>query len=383
MDFALTPDQQSYQQAARRFASERLKPGYQQRDQSGVLDRALVREMGGLGLLGPGLPEAYGGLGLDALTVGLLVEQIAWADINLAYLPLLTTLNGAILQRYARPEVAREWLPAMCRGDKLCALALTEPQTGSDAARIRLKARREGERYLLTGEKTSISMTMAADVAVVFARTGAEDGAHGVSAFLVPLDTPGISRTRLNDVGSVVVGRGSLFFDGAAVPAAYRLGEEGKGFVQVMQGFDFSRALIGLQCLAPAQASLEETWRYVQQRTAFNQPLVRFEGVSFPLAEADTLVQAARLLCYRALWLKDRGEPHTAEAAMCKWWAPLVAYEAIQQCLLLHGHGGYSKDLPHQQRLRDVLGLQIGDGTAQIMKLIIARERAGRSAVPY
>jgi cyclohexanecarboxyl-CoA dehydrogenase len=226
-------------------------------------------------------------------------------------------------------------------------------------------------------------MTMAADVAVVFARTAQDPGAHGVSAFLVPLDLPGVSRTRLNDLGSIVVGRGSIFFDGAAVPEEYRLGEEGKGFVQVMQGFDFSRALIGLQCLAPAQASLEETWAYVQERRAFNHPLVRFEGVSFPLAEAETQVQAARLLCYRALWLKDRGEPHTAEAAMCKWWAPLVAYEAIQQCLLLHGHAGYSKDLPHQQRLRDVLGLQIGDGTAQIMKLIIARERAGRAAVPY
>jgi cyclohexanecarboxyl-CoA dehydrogenase len=383
MDFALSQEQQAFQAAARRFADERLKPGYQQREQTGILDRDLLREMGRLGLLGPGLPESYGGLGLDAVTVGLLVEQVAWGDFNLGYLPLLTALNGVILQRYARPEVAREWLPAMCRGDKLCALALTEPHTGSDAARISLKARRDGNRYLLTGEKTSISMTMAADVAVVFARTSEDPGAHGVSAFLVPLDLPGISRTRLNDVGSIVVGRGSLFFDGAAVPEEYRLGEEGKGFVQVMQGFDFSRALIGLQCLAPAQASLEETWAYVQERKAFAQPLVRFEGVSFPLAEAETQVQAARLLCYRALWMKDRGVPHTAEAAMCKWWAPLVAYEAIQQCLLLHGHAGYSKDLPHQQRLRDVLGLQIGDGTAQIMKLIIARERAGRAAIPY
>jgi len=383
MDFSLTPEQMAFEAAARRFADERLKPGYQERDQTGILDRDLLREMGRLGFLGPGLPETYGGLGLDAVTVGVLVEQLARGDFNLAYLPLLTALNGTILQRYARPEVAREWLPAMCRGDKLCALALTEPHTGSDAARIGLKARKDGNRYLLTGEKTSISMTMAADVAVVFARTAQDPGAHGVSAFLVPLDLPGVSRTRLNDLGSIVVGRGSIFFDGAAVPEEYRLGEEGKGFVQVMQGFDFSRALIGLQCLAPAQASLEETWAYVQERRAFNHPLVRFEGVSFPLAEAETQVQAARLLCYRALWLKDRGELHTAEAAMCKWWAPLVAYEAIQQCLLLHGHAGYSKDLPHQQRLRDVLGLQIGDGTAQIMKLIIARERAGRAAVPY
>jgi cyclohexanecarboxyl-CoA dehydrogenase len=136
-------------------------------------------------------------------------------------------------------------------------------------------------------------------------------------------------------------------------------------------------------CLAPAQASVEETWQYVQERKAFGSPIVRFEGVSFPLAEAETLLEAARQLCYKALWLRDQNRPHTAEAAMCKWWAPVVAFDVIKDCLLLHGHAGYSDDFPHQQRLRDVLGLQIGDGTAQIMKLIIAREKVGRIAVPY
>jgi cyclohexanecarboxyl-CoA dehydrogenase len=161
------------------------------------------------------------------------------------------------------------------------------------------------------------------------------------------------------------------------------LGAEGKGFSQVMRGFDFSRALIGLQCLAPAAASLAETWSYVVERKAFGSPLAKFEGVTFPLAEGETLLEAATLLCYKTLWLRDRGEPHTAQAAMCKWWAPKVAFDVIQECLLLHGHAGYSTDFPHQQRLRDVLGLQIGDGTAQIMKMIIAREKVGRVAVPY
>ena len=156
----------------------------------------------------------------------------------------------------------------------------------------------------------------------------------------------------------------------------HRLGEENKGFVQVMQGFDFSRALIGMQVLAVARVALEETWEYVAQREAFGKPLSSFQGVSHPLADFDTQVVAARLL-----WLKDKGLAHTAEAAMCKWWGPKLAYDVIHQCLLMYGHGGYDRGLM-EQRLRDVLGFQIGDGTAQIMKTIVARTRAGRAAVP-
>jgi len=384
MDFSFTPDQERFRETARAFAEKRLAPDYQRRERTDALERSLVREMGSLGLIAPVLPEALGGLGLDCITMGLVTEEIARGDFNVCYVQLLAALNGQILARHARPELAAEWVPRLCRGEVLLALALTEPETGSDAAHIKLKARRNGEDYLLNGEKTSISFAHQAEAAITFARTGGEDeGAHGVSAFFVPLDSPGIHRTRFEDVGSAVVGRGSLFFDDVKVPGAYRLGEEGRGFTQVMQGFDFSRALIALQCLGAAAVSLEETWSYVTERKAFGAPLAKFEGVSFPLAEAETLLEAARLLCYKTLWLKDHGKPHTAEAAMCKWWVPKTAFEVIHSCLLLHGHGGFGKETPHQQRLRDVMGLEIGDGTAQIMKLIIARERVGRVAVPY
>jgi len=149
-----------------------------------------------------------------------------------------------------------------------------------------------------------------------------------------------------------------------------------------MAGFDFSRALIGLQCVGAAQQTVEETWRYVGTRMAFDQPIGKNQGVAFPLAEAETLLAAARLLCHQTLWLKDAGLPHTAQAAMCKWWAPKTAYDVIGQCLLLHGQYGYRTELPVEQRLRDVLGLQIGDGTAQIMKLVIARHYLGRELAP-
>jgi cyclohexanecarboxyl-CoA dehydrogenase len=273
-------------------------------------------------------------------------------------------------------------VPKICSGEEIVGIGLSEPQAGSDAGMPRMRARRDGDGYVLNGTK-SLSFCSQAAAMVVFARTSAEEvRARGISAFVVPLDAPGVRRELFEDMGTAAVGRGFAHFEDVRIPENHLLGEEGKGFTQVMQGFDFSRALIGLQCIGPAQVSVEETWEYVTHREAFDQPLSKFQGVSFPLAEAETLLAAARLLCYQTLWLKDNGMPHTAQAAMCKWWAPKVSTDIIQDCLLLHGQFGYKTDRPIQQRLRDVLGLQIGDGTAQIMKLIIARQRVGRALAP-
>ena len=380
----LTEDQRAIQEMSRRFAAERLAPGFMAREAAGVVDRALLREMGELGLIGVDLPEAFGGLGLSSETAGVVIEALAYGDLNVSYVQLLTSLNGQIIARHAAPHLAAKWIGRAVRGEALLALALTEPRGGSDAARLMLSARREGDFYILKGEKSSISMADQADAAVVFARTGpAEAGARGVSAFLVPMDLPGISRSRFNDLGSKAVGRGSIFFDDVRVPADHRLAEEGMGFVQVMQGFDYSRALIGLQVCAAAQASLDESWAYVKEREAFGAPIAQYQGVTFPLAEGEGLIAAVRQLCYHTLRLRDAGAPHTAEAAMCKWLGPKTAVDVIHQCLLTHGHYGWSLDLPHQQRLRDVMGLEIGDGTAQIMKMIVARERAGKIAVQH
>lgn len=381
----LTDDQRALQETARRFARERLLPEYQKREKSGSLDRALIAEMGSLGLLGVDLPEELGGLGLDAVTTGMIAEELAYGDFNVSAVPVGISLNGAILKRHAQPEVVREWVPRMTRGEAVVAICLTEPRGGSDASNLQLRARRDGDHYILNGEKTSITFADRADAYLVFARTGLpEEGARGVSAFFIPYEgTPGISRTRFDDVGSAIIGRGSVFFDDVRVPVNYRLGDEGKGFTQVMQGFDYSRALIGLQCCGAAQASLDEAWAYVKEREAFGRPIGQFQGVSFPLAEGESQIAAVRQLCYHALALRDGGVPHTAEAAMCKWMGPKMAFDVIHQCLLTFGHYGWSKDLPHQQRMRDVMGLEIGDGTAGVMKLIIARERIGRAAVQY
>ncbi len=384
MNFSWTEEQLAIKESARRFAEEKLLPNYQPNDDKHIVDRDMLKKMGDLGFIGAELSTTSGGLGLDYVSAGLITEEIARGDFNVAYVQVLAGLNGSIIEKFAAPELAQYWLSRIIAGDAMVAIALTEPSAGSDAANIKLKAERQGDVFILNGEKTSISAAAQADVAVVFARTGStDDRARGVSAFLVPLDNPNIERTHFDDIGESIVGRGSLFFDNVEVPAINLLGDEGMGFIQVMQGFDYSRALIGLQCLAAAQVSVEETWKQVTTREAFGKKISKFEGVTFPLAEAETFIEAAKLLCYKTLWLRDQGEPHTAEAAMCKWWAPKVSFEIIHNCLLAHGHGGYSKDYPIQQRLRDVLGLQIGDGTAQIQKMIIAREKIGRDGVPY
>jgi cyclohexanecarboxyl-CoA dehydrogenase len=384
MDFGFSEEQDAIQETARRFAAERLAPSYRAREVAGRIERELIAEMGGLGLIGVDLDERFGGLGQDRVTCGIVAEQVSRADLSVCYLVLNGSLCGSMIATHAEPEVAADVLGRLCAGEAVIALGLTEPRGGSDAAGLILKARRDGKRYILNGEKTSISLANQADEIVVLARTGeVEERARGVSAFVVDMKSPGIGATAFDDVGSKAVGRGSVFFDDVEVPLARRLGEEGQGFRQIMNGFDYSRAVIGLQCLAPAQASLDETWDYVTQRQAFGLPIAKFQGVTEPLAEAATQIAAARLLCYKTLWLRDRDLPHTSEAAMCKWWAPKLAFEVVHRCLLTHGHFGYSVDLPHQQRMRDIMGLQIGDGTEQIMKMIVARERIGRIAVPY
>jgi cyclohexanecarboxyl-CoA dehydrogenase len=384
MDFNFTQEQQLLQRTLAEFGSRELAPAYASRDKDDDLPREVVSQLAQMGLLAPMAEARFGGNDLDYVSIGIAHEEIARYDFNAAYVLLLSGLVGAIISARADERQKNAILPPISRGEAVAALGVTEPSGGSDAANVKLQARRDGDTYVLNGEKTSISFASWADTILVMARTGTpEEGAHGVSAFYVDLHSPGVGRNRFKDLGSRAIGRGQLFFDSVRVPAESRIGPEGAGFVQVMQGFDFSRSLIGLMCIGAAEQSVEETCKYVAERQAFGGSLARFEGVSFPLAEAAVQLRAARLLCYEALWLKDHGQPHGWLSAGCKWWAPELAAHVLHQCLLLHGHLGFSLDLPHQQRLRDVIGLEIGDGTAQIMKLLVARALIGSIARPY
>lgn len=381
MDFTLTESQRGFVKEARLIA-EQVAPGYKQREIDRRIEPELRREIGARGLIAPELPTALGGRGERRLTSGLITEQIARGDFNVAYLQVVGSLVGQILAANASPELATIWVPRIASGQSIVGIGLSEPEAGSDAGNPSLQARRERGGWVLNGTK-SLSFALQAEAAVVFAKTdGAQRRGRGISAFLTTLDADGVRLEGIDDMGTKAVTRGMVHYTNAWIPDANLIGDEGQGFTQVMQGFDFSRALIGLQCIGTAAQTIDETWEYVKGRNAFDKPLSSFQGVAFPLAESETLLEAARLLCYQTLWLKDEGLPHTSQAAMCKWWAPKTAYDVINSCLLLHGQFGYKTDRPIEQRLRDVLGLQIGDGTAQIMKLIIARQSAGREFAP-
>ena len=344
--------------------------------------RDRVRELGGLGVLGVLVPPEYGGAGGTLVSLGIAAEELSRGDFNVSYFLQLSAIAARLLSRGASEELAAEWLPKVASGDAVASFGLTEPGVGSDAANLTATARREGDELVVNGEKASITFAGTADACFVFARTGAP-GARGVSIVFVPLDAPGVSRRLYPSAGGHLTERGSLFFDDVRVPASYQVGEEGAGFVGAMEAFDFNRALIALACVGAASQSLDETIEYAKVRETFGKPLARHEGVAFQVAEHLSLLNAARLLSYQVLALADAGRRHTAEAAMAKWLGPKLSAEAIHACMILHGWVGYGTDVPLAQRLHDVIGLEIGDGTPEIMKAIVARETFGRAFAAY
>jgi cyclohexanecarboxyl-CoA dehydrogenase len=378
MDLALSDEQRAFAEAVGAFARRHVAPHAADADRRGAFAPGLLTEFAALGLTGLRIAPEHGGQGADAVTTGIACEQIAAADLSAGYLVLVPMLVAEVLAAAAPAARQAEWLPDIAAGRVLPCFCLTEPGHGSDAAGLTLRARRDGAGWRLTGEKTSISLGARADAALVFARTGG-DGARGVSAFYTELDDRHVQRSAFEDLGSRAVGRATLSFDGH--PAAL-VGAEGAGFRDCMRGFDFSRALIGLMCLASARQGLEEAIAHARERRAFGGPISRHQGVAFPLVEGATRLRGARWLCLEALWRRDRGLPHAAEANMAKWWAPQLAVEVAHQALLTLGHPGYSEELPAARRLRDLIGFELGDGTAQIAKLVVARELLGRDAAP-
>jgi cyclohexanecarboxyl-CoA dehydrogenase len=382
MHYGFDEDEEAFRAELRRWAEKVLAPHYQADDKAARFRRQQALDMAQMGLTGLRIPEAYGGQDATAVIAGIAAEEVGRADFNAGYLIINTALISDILVRNCSEEQKQEWLPGIASGETVPCIMITEPGAGTDAASLGLRAAPDGpDAWTLHGEKTSITLGMAADRAVVLARTGGE-GARGVSAFWVDLSDRRVTRSPFDDLGSRAIGRASIHFDGVRVTRAELIGGEGAGFVSVMQGFDYSRAIIGLLCLGAAEQSLDEALQWARDREAFGRPIGTFQGVSFPLAECATYVAGARHVCYEALWRKDSSLEHSAEAAMAKFWAPKLAVDVIHQCLLTLGHVGYSTEHKVGQRLRDVIGLEIGDGTAQVSKLVISRNLLGRSYAP-
>jgi cyclohexanecarboxyl-CoA dehydrogenase len=381
VDFSLTPEQESFTASVRRFAAERVAPYYAESDRAGKMRDGLIADLAAQGLLGLRVPASLGGLGADCVTTGLALEELARADFNACYPVLNAALIADVLAANGTSGQAARWLPPIAAGEAVVALCLTEPGHGSDAAAIELAGAADSDGWLLTGTKASVMLGVQATHGLVFARTGGP-GARGVSAFYTRLDAAYVKRASCRDLGGRSAGRAELVFGGLPVPAADLVGRPGAGFVQVMRGFDYSRALITLMCVAAAQASLDEAFAHARSRQAFGGPIGRFQGVAFPLVEHATYLRAARWLAFEALWHKDRGLDHGVQANMAKAWGPRAAAAACHQALLTFGQLGWSEDLPLGQRLRDVIGLEIGDGTAQVTQLVAARLMLGRENAP-
>ncbi|MFN3254405.1 MAG: acyl-CoA dehydrogenase family protein [Ilumatobacter sp.] len=380
MDFKFDEEQQLLQQVTNKYALTRLAPEAD-RWKNEPFAPEIVKELGDLGILGMRVPAEYGGSKASFVAMGIAAEELARGDFNVSYFLQLSAIAAKLLDG-ADEEIKQQWLPAIASGDSIVAFALTEPGVGSDAANLTCSARRDGDDWIVNGEKSSITFAGSADGCVVFCRTGGP-GARGISMIFVPLDLPGVSRTKYASAGGHLSERGSLFFDDVRVPANHQIGVEGTGFIGAMEAFDFNRAIIALAAIGTASQSLDETIEYTKTRETFGQPLAKREGVAFQIAEHLALLHATRLLSYEVLALADAGLPHTSEAAMCKWLGPKQSVEAIHACLLLHGWTGYGTDLPFVQRLNDVMGLEVGDGTPEIMKAIIAREAFGREFSSY
>jgi cyclohexanecarboxyl-CoA dehydrogenase len=326
--------------------------------------------------------EKYGGMGMDIMSVGVVIEEFGKVDIGAAHAVLVPTQCCALFE--SASEAQREiWLPRLCRGELMPSLAITEAGCGTDAAAISMNAIRDGDHYVLDGEKAPVTRGMQADTIIVWAKTDPEAGARGVSCFFVPSDTKGLSFSEIPYGGQILLNCATVSFDAVKIPANNRIGEEGKGFYMLMDRFDVIRVLLGLVALGQAQSSLREIITYTKGRVAFGRPIAKYEGISFKIAEAATRIDAARLLCYRALWMRDKGLRHSKESAMCKWYAPAVAFDVIHDAVLMMGHYGYSTEYPYTQRLLDVMGYKIADGTAEAQKLVIVREMIGKEFLPY
>ncbi len=358
LDFSFSEEQEMTRKAVRDFAQGEIAPGIKERIASGQFPRELVRSMASLGLTGMNIPAEHGGQPTDWITIGVAIEELAKVDFCASCLVFFSSLT-AILMQLALPEVQQEWLPSVASGDKVLLFGATEPDYGSDLAAIKTRAIKKEDGYTINGEKTSITYGMQGDAIVALAKVVPET--KRMTPFIIPMDSPGVSKSVIADMGWESIGRASVIFDDVKIPHKYCLGEEGKGIYRVLPLFAVARALAGLQALGLAQASLDDAISYAKQRVAFGRPIAEFQGVSFKLAEAATQIEMGRWLCYRSLWMRDQGIPHAKESAMCKWWCPEIASQIIHDALVIHGHIGYSKEYHLEQRLRDVLGLEIGD----------------------
>jgi butyryl-CoA dehydrogenase len=372
--FALSAEERSVRDTVRDFARAEVAPGAAQRDEEERFDRRIFTRAGELGITGLPYPEAYGGAGMSTFAWALAVEEIAAAEMGMAISLSVHILAQLPILTFGTDEQKARLLPPMTAGEHLGAFALTEPQAGSDAAAIALAARRDGEDYRLTGTKIWITNADEADRFVVFGTVDRERGREGITAFVVERDAPGFRVGRHErKMGIRGTTSGELIFDDAEVPAANRLGAEGQGLKVALSALGAGRISIAAACVGLARSALEHAGRYAIQRTQFGRPLSDQEMIQAMLAEMALLVDAARLLTWRAARLRDAGQPIASASSMAKWHASDTAMRVATDAVQIYGGAGYSRENPVERFMRDAKGAQIYEGTNQIHRLIIAQ----------
>ncbi|GAB4437533.1 MAG: acyl-CoA dehydrogenase family protein [Chloroflexi bacterium OHK40] len=381
MHFELTAAQREVQARARHFAQEEVAPLAREADERGEFPLHLVRRMGALGFLAGAIGPAYGGSGMDHLSAALVYEELGRADSSVrGFLAVHAGLVAACIHDWGSEEQKQRYLPRLATGELIGCYCLTEPNAGSDAASIETTAWADGDSYVLDGEKIWITNGGIAHLAIVFASRDRAARHRGICAFLVETSAPGLRREPMADreLGHRAADHARLLFEGCRVPASAMLGPPGEGFKVAMAALDHGRLGVAAGAVGVAQACLDACVSFARERRQFGRRIGDFQMIQAQLADMAADVEAARLLTYRAAWLKDQGHSATRETSMAKLFATEIAVQAASNAVLIHGGRGYANGYPVERYYRDIKGLQIYEGTSHIQRIVIARELLGK-----
>ncbi len=377
MEFELGEEHRLVQSTVREWAARRLLPAAAEMDRAGRYPPDLVRELGDLGLLGVMVPESYGGGGMDTISYCIVIEELARAEAGVA---VVVSVNNSLacypILAFGTEAQKQRYLPGLCRGAVLGCYCLTEPTAGSDAAALRTSARDSGDHWILNGTKIFVTNGVEADVLIIYARTGAETtGSRGISAFIAEKSDPGLSVGKIEDkLGIHTSSTCEIVLEDCRLPKDRLLGERDQGFRVAMATLDGGRIGIAAQAVGIARAAMEDAVAYAKERRQFGRPIAEFQATQVKVADMATRIRAARLLMYRAAWIRDRGGRHTKEASMAKLFASETAMWAATQGIQIFGGYGYTQDYPAERHFRDAKITEIYEGTSEVQRMVIARQ---------
>jgi alkylation response protein AidB-like acyl-CoA dehydrogenase len=375
MDFELSEEHKIFQRTAAQFAQKELAPLGKEYEEREEYPKWIFPRAGELGFLGIPYPEQYGGTGPDTIALSLFAEETTKADAGISMgLVVQNTVGTSPIYNFGSEEFKQRYLVPAIRGEAIGSFALTEPNVGSDVSSVEMSAREEGGDYILNGTKVFVSSGMMADYAIVAARTEKGKGHEGITIFLVEPQSPGFSRRGLKKLGIRAQDIAEFTFEDCHVPKENVLGEVGKGFYHLMSTVQKTRIVVGASSVGLARAAFETALRYAKERRQFGQPIGKFQGIQFKLADMAMEIELASLAVYKAAWLNDKGEQCIKEASMAKLYASEMVNRVAYQALQIHGGYGYMREYPLERYYRDARIMEIFEGTSEIQRLIISRQ---------